>query len=371
MSKMSSTVFILMNLIILYIVFYNMPSFKNKKQIFGVSINDKYLNYYAFKNLCKEYKKLINLIFLFILISSFIFIFVFNKTDFASIYSILAMVLLNFIVYINVHNKAKIIKLELINSNSEDVSPSSKIIIDSVYICERNKIIKKFKIMYLIPLLILLISSIYTFFNYNNIPNSIPIHWNLYGIADSFIDKSYTNIILIVLGQFMLSLLLAFTSLSSIKSRVKIDTKDNIEKSKSENISYLNKIGYTFLVLIVSINLILVNSFISYVNGPNLNLYITILSFILMVASIIYLMFVFIKSPNMKTSSSFSSDEDENYWIFGCLYNNPNDPSFMVEKKFGIGWTVNIATPLGKIFMVSLIIVFIISIYELISSFFV
>lgn len=53
MSKMYSTIFILTNLIILYIVFYNMPSFKNKKQVFGVSINSKYLDYQAFKNLYK------------------------------------------------------------------------------------------------------------------------------------------------------------------------------------------------------------------------------------------------------------------------------------------------------------------------------
>lgn len=369
MSKIYSTIFILTNLIILYIVFYNMPSFKNKKQVFGVSINSKYLDYQPFKNLYKEYKKFINLSFLFILISSFIFTFVFDKTEFASTYSILAIILFNFMIYIYVHNKAKIIKLELINSNSEDVFPSSKTIIDSVYICERNKIIKKFKIIYLIPLLLVLISSIYTFINYNSIPNSIPIHWNLYGIADRFIDKSYTNVILIILGQFMLSILIAFISLSSIKSRVKIDTKD-IEKSRYENISYLNKIGYAFLVLMVSTNLILVSSFISYVNESNLNLYIAILSFILMIISIIYLMFTFINSPNMKTSSSFSPDDDENYWILGCLYNNPNDPSFMVEKRFGIGWTINIATPLGKIFIVTLIILFIILIYDLISSFF-
>ena len=127
MSKMSSTIFILINLIILYIVFYNMPSFKNKKQVFGVSISDKYLDYEEFKSLYKEYKTFMSLSFLFIFISSLTFIFLFNKTEFASIYSILAMILFNFIIYLNVHNKAKNIKLELINSNSEDVLPSSKL----------------------------------------------------------------------------------------------------------------------------------------------------------------------------------------------------------------------------------------------------
>lgn len=104
---MYGTIFILTNLIILYIVFYNMLSFKNKKQVFGLSINNKYLEYQPFKNLYKEYKKFINLSFLFILISSFIFTFVFDKTEFASTYSIFAIILFNFMIYTYIHNKAR------------------------------------------------------------------------------------------------------------------------------------------------------------------------------------------------------------------------------------------------------------------------
>ncbi len=42
-------------------------------------------------------------------------------------------------------------------------------------------------------------------------------------------------------------------------------------------------------------------------------------------------------------------DEDEN-WIWGMFYYNPNDRHFMVNKRVGVGTTCNIATTGGKVF---------------------
>jgi len=40
--------------------------------------------------------------------------------------------------------------------------------------------------------------------------------------------------------------------------------------------------------------------------------------------------------------------DDDHYWGAGLVYNNPNDKSVMVPKRFGTGTTVNIATKTGK-----------------------
>ena len=45
---------------------------------------------------------------------------------------------------------------------------------------------------------------------------------------------------------------------------------------------------------------------------------------------------------------SVISDDDE-YWIGGTIYYNPNDKRAMVEKHAGIGSTVNFAHPVGKV----------------------
>lgn len=42
--------------------------------------------------------------------------------------------------------------------------------------------------------------------------------------------------------------------------------------------------------------------------------------------------------------------DDDDEWICGMFYYNPNDGHFMIEKRVGIGTTVNLATVGGKIF---------------------
>ena len=42
------------------------------------------------------------------------------------------------------------------------------------------------------------------------------------------------------------------------------------------------------------------------------------------------------------TATGMSRDDDE-HWLLGTIYCNRNDPSIFVPKRFGIGWTSNIA----------------------------
>ncbi|WP_276360618.1 DUF5808 domain-containing protein [Daejeonella sp. H1SJ63] len=35
--------------------------------------------------------------------------------------------------------------------------------------------------------------------------------------------------------------------------------------------------------------------------------------------------------------------QNNDLWRFGIIYYNPNDPSVWVEKRVGIGWTLNFA----------------------------
>ena len=42
---------------------------------------------------------------------------------------------------------------------------------------------------------------------------------------------------------------------------------------------------------------------------------------------------------------------EDDYWMWGFIYNNPNDNHLMVNYRVGIGMSVNIAKPAGKILM--------------------
>lgn len=43
--------------------------------------------------------------------------------------------------------------------------------------------------------------------------------------------------------------------------------------------------------------------------------------------------------------------QNHDLWKWGILYYNPNDPSVWVEKRIGIGWTLNFAHSGSYIFL--------------------
>lgn len=47
-------------------------------------------------------------------------------------------------------------------------------------------------------------------------------------------------------------------------------------------------------------------------------------------------------------------EDDDDNWILGIFYYNPKDKKLNVEKRVGVGWTVNMAHPVGKILTVIL-----------------
>jgi uncharacterized membrane protein len=47
--------------------------------------------------------------------------------------------------------------------------------------------------------------------------------------------------------------------------------------------------------------------------------------------------------------------DDDRYWKLGLFYFNKDDPSIMVEKRFGIGWTINMGHIMSWVLLVVLI----------------
>jgi uncharacterized membrane protein len=43
--------------------------------------------------------------------------------------------------------------------------------------------------------------------------------------------------------------------------------------------------------------------------------------------------------------------DDDRYWKLGQFYFNPDDPALFLEKRFGIGWTLNFARPLAWVIL--------------------
>jgi uncharacterized membrane protein len=56
-----------------------------------------------------------------------------------------------------------------------------------------------------------------------------------------------------------------------------------------------------------------------------------------------------------KARTEYVARDDDRYWIAGLFYLNHDDPALIVERRTGLGWTLNLGHPLGMGIAVALV----------------
>ncbi len=77
--------------------------------------------------------------------------------------------------------------------------------------------------------------------------------------------------------------------------------------------------------------------------------------------------FLFLPRKTFRTRAGTSADrhltgpifrDDDQYWLGGFIYYNPDDPDVLVPNRNGRGWTPNVGHPLGKLIMIGMLLLF-------------
>ena len=84
---------------------------------------------------------------------------------------------------------------------------------------------------------------------------------------------------------------------------------------------------FTFLFLNIGCEVLFIEIFIATLNASSVNTLILCIDTIIIILASIYLIYLYYKSPNKSKNAVYSVDDDDSLWIWGCIYNNPNDPS--------------------------------------------
>ena len=69
----------------------------------------------------------------------------------------------------------------------------------------------------------------------------------------------------------------------------------------------------------------------------------------LILATILYALKKIALDKRYTTEESKLLEDDDDHWILGMFYYNPNDRKLNVDKRVGVGMTINMAHPVGKI----------------------
>ncbi|WP_339285969.1 DUF5808 domain-containing protein [Paenibacillus sp. FSL R5-0486] len=257
-------------------------------------------------------------------------------------------------------------KMKKIKGTLTTVEAPQRVKIDTTF--RQNKLTYS-NYWFLIHMAIIVAIAIISILNYKALPNVIPIKYDLQGHVTSSVPKTYLSVLAINLVQLGIIALMMLVNWS-IKSSKQQLTTSNPGQFAAKNIQFRRKWSLftlvTGLLLTILFAFIQINMFV-----PNLVL-LTAISFITPVVIVLGVVWLSLtgrqgggKIRNQQEDHERSKEQpvnDDDYWKLGFIYFNANDPSLTIEKRYGIGWTINFARPLSWVLLLFIIAIVVISI---------
>lgn len=329
---------------------------------FGVTVSE--YNYYTpiLRNLRRTFATVsligngvILLVCLYLLRSS-------NEESTAMITGVCTMI---FIVYWAALHIVFHFKMKKIKETLTTVEAPQRVKIDTTF--RQNKLTYS-NYWFLIHMAIIVSIAIITILNYNALPNVIPMKYDLQGNVISSTPKTYLSVLAINLVQLGIIALMMLVNWSIKTSKQQLSTSDPAQFA-AKNIQFRRKWSLftiiTGLLLTILFAFIQMNMFV-----PNLVL-LKGISFITPVLILLGAIGLSLtgrqgggKIRNHQEDRERSKEQpvnDDDHWKLGFIYFNANDPSFTVEKRYGIGWTINFARPLSWVLLLLIIAIVVIS----------
>ena len=238
-----------------------------------------------------------------------------------------------------------------------------KLLIDTAFIEQKNKIKLFYKKLLFIPAIIGIFLVAYTLYHYPQMPELIPIHFNGAGEIDGW---TYKNIVTALLPSgltVLITFLLSYTLDATFNKRGQL-SKEHLEEEKNILLKYLKWNAISLLLLMFAISFMMISIVFATVAVSPLNPLYMILSVVGIIVSIIlmgYHSYCYKRDlPRKQDSNAYlPPEEQDEFWLWGMFYNNPNDPAVLVSKRYGMGWTINVGSPKGKLIILALVILII------------
>lgn len=331
------------------------PYYSRRGTPFGITVPGSYQKHPFVQKLKKKY--LVYNIILSVVLSIPIFFLsrlenIETQEMWSSVYfsiAVLLLVAVSFILYLKCRKTIQIWKNK--NNVSSDIK-KERIIIDTRYHEELNTV--STSSIVIAQIIIVLVTVGITLLFYASIPDEFPIHWNSQNIPDRIVEKSYLSVLMMPTIQFLLVPVMAFSHYSFIKSKQKL--LSNYPQSTSKHSKIFRRAwSVYFLISSIALQLLLMGTtFYSLFFTDDVGMeYMGILVGLFVFWIVGYSLFLTWKYGQGGEKLVFSEIDDfsqevtevdeEEYWKWGVFYYNPEDPAIFVEKRFGIGSTINMA----------------------------
>lgn len=214
----------------------------------------------------------------------------------------------------------------------------------------------------LLPLSVIAFTVILLALRYPTAPAVVPTHFDLTGHANEFAPKSIWTFFSIVGVQLGVWVILTFFGVGLSRSRLtsSAEAAGASYRRRWARLVFMIKTG-TVLFLSIADLLPTSNQESGALAGP-----LALLPLALLVTILALTLTLALRSgqsgwrQQRRTGLPLTACGDatpDSAWIGGLFYYNPEDPALFVEKRYGLGWTVNFGHPQARLILIGLLLV--------------
>jgi uncharacterized membrane protein len=194
-----------------------------------------------------------------------------------------------------------------------------------------------------VPLLALAGVALYLRRNWARIPDRFPTHWNAAGVANGWSERTiegvYGGLVLgaVFCGVLWLAAFAVLRWSRRISASGPAAAQEDRFRLAAATVLFVTSLFVACLMAWIAILPLRPHS-----AGPPSMAWIVALSVVFTVA---VLMLLVRNRPGRVAAASGAPAGDrtaDRYWKAGLFYVNPNDPALLIEKRFGIGYTLNL-----------------------------
>jgi uncharacterized membrane protein len=187
-----------------------------------------------------------------------------------------------------------------------------------------------------VPYAVLAAVAVFLHANWQRLPTRFPIHWGIDGTADRWAERTWRGVDgPLLAGCLVIALLhvLGYMILAASPRGRMADTAEWTARFRRANLRMIVGMGWTLAALF---GVLALNPYLSRGNELVVPTWLMLAAIIAVTAAFVW--------PIVRISQEPGSGSDgtpDECWKFGQIYYNPNDPALMVEKRFGVGYTIN------------------------------
>ena len=277
---------------------------------------------------------------------------------------IFAVIFVQIFMYFIFHGKAK--KFKNSSYSNHEIRKDARIMVEPDF--RNDKVIIPNFIFILVGFLIILATVAAPVIMWDQIPDYVPTHFNSQNVATTYSAKSWSVFALMPITQ---AVILAIFVGANFTFKI---TKQNI-RANNAKVSIAQNRAFRYALskylLFMGCATLLLMTFIQFMfifpSWASHIMWITIFYMVLILVWIFVIVFKYgqggerFKPTNLADeTTNFQQVDDDEFWKWGVIYYNPNDSALFVEKRFGIGMTLNFAkwpawVAIGLILLVTLV----------------